>query len=111
MNERITVGASVLVGSLTGGIRGVLAAWPVPARGRHRATKTVPELESLPGTPSAYTTPDFGDVPVRGVLAQAWKPCNGPCGQEMPSVLHVDGSWQCDHCLAVSGAQHAVGGA
>ena len=68
----------------------------VAPSGKHRR---IPLAELL-GKPSAYTTP-----PVQGVLTQAWKPCSGPCGQEMPSVVHVDGSWQCGHCLTTTTAE------
>ncbi|MEU5595710.1 hypothetical protein [Streptomyces sp. NPDC020298] len=102
MIEQIAVGAAVLVAGLTGVTRGVMASWPAPTLGRHRASGTVP-LDDLLGPPSPYTTPGFADVPVSGVVVQAWRPCSGPCGQEMPSVLHADGTWQCGHCLTVSG--------
>lgn len=99
MNEQIAVGAALLIGGLAVGIRGVVAAWPVPARGRHRATGVLVPLDDLLGAPSAT----FAEVPVQGVLPQAWRPCPGSCGQETPSVLHADGSWQCSHCLTVGG--------
>jgi hypothetical protein len=79
------------------GLTAIARALPVRPKGRHRA---VP-LTDLLGPPSPYTTPDFADVPVQGVLAQAWRPCSGPCGQEMPSVLHRDG-WTCGHCLTTT---------
>lgn len=89
------------------GVVAIARTWPGP-RGRHRATgRTVP-LEELLGPPAPYTTPDYADVPMRGVLAQGWRPCSGPCEQEMPSVLHADGSWQCGHCLAISGGDPRV---
>ena len=70
------------------------------ATGRHRHTPsavTVP-LDTLLGKPSAYT-----DVPpVQGVLTQAWRPCSGSCGQEMPSVVHPNGSHTCGHCFTTT---------
>lgn len=104
MNDRITAGAAVLMGALTAGT-GIARWWVRPARkpGRHRAVPRVVPLDELLGKPEPYTTPAFTDVPAYGVLDQAWRPCSGPCGGDMPSVLHKDG-WTCGHCLTVTTA-------
>jgi hypothetical protein len=100
VNDRITAGAAALTVMLTG-LTSVARRWPVRTRGRHRAVPRTVPLDELLGPPAWYTTPDFADVPVQGVLAQAWRPCSGPCGGEMPSVLHRDG-WTCGHCLTTT---------
>jgi hypothetical protein len=100
VNDRITAGAAAITASITGAAA-IARAWP--QAGKHRARWKLPALSDLLGPSTAYTTPDFADIPEYGVVTQAWRPCSGPCGQEMPSVLHADGSWQCGHCLTISG--------
>lgn len=78
------------------GVVAIARIWPGP-RGRHRATGRTVSLEELLGSPSAYTTPSFTDVPEFAVIAQCFDDCPN-CEQTTAGVLHKDG-WTCGQCL------------
>ena len=94
MNDRITLGAAVLVA-------GVLAVrWafsPVPVR------DTAPHDD---GDITVETSLDalLGGRPepaTGAVVAQAWRWC-AECMRMEPSLLHADDCWRCGHCLHVT---------
>lgn len=99
MNDRITLGAAVLVAAI------LLVQWaiaPVRARGRHRGRR-------VQAVADRAALEDFmGDwEPVYGAaLAQKWKYCPA-CDRDEPSVLHKDG-WRCGHCFDKTSAEAAA---
>lgn len=80
-------------------------SWGTTNPSKHRAPWRLPSLDDLIGRESAYTTPDFADVPIRGVLTQAWLPCTGPCGVDTPSLVHEDGAYTCGSCFTTTLAE------
>lgn len=101
MNQFLAAAAGAITAVGVGAV-GFARSWPGPS-GRHRAPRTATvTLDDLLGPPPAFADIDFTDVPVAGVLTQAWRPCSGPCGGDMPSVVHADGSHTCGHCFTTT---------
>lgn len=99
MNDRITAGASALMGALTLGSH--LSRWFVtdhPEPGRHRAPvdEFVP-LDDLLGPPSPWL--EFEHAP--GVIAQQFRDCLH-CGCTTAGSVNRDG-WLCGQCFTPAG--------
>lgn len=95
MNDRITLGAAVLVAAI------LLVQWaiaPIRERGRHRGrhVQTVAD-DALPNDLMG----DWPEPATGAVVAQAWRWC-AECTRMEPSLLHADDCWRCGHCLTVT---------
>lgn len=95
MNDRITLGAAVLVAAI------LLVQWaiaPVRERGRHRArhVQAVADDALLNDLMGDWPEPAMG-----AVIAQAWRWCE-ECMRTEPSLLHADDCWRCGHCMHVT---------
>lgn len=92
MNDKITLGAAVLVA-------GVLAVrWafspvrePAPYGDDHDTVVT----------PLAELMGDWPEPATGAVVAQSWRWC-ADCMRMEPSLLHADDCWRCGHCLRVT---------
>lgn len=92
---------TALAGAMTAvGVAAVAVGrnWP-GTTGRHRAPRVrgVADDVTLAGLLPPWPQPVVG-----AAVAQGWRWCPS-CTREEPSVLHTDGTWQCGHCLDVSG--------
>ena len=92
MNDRITLGAAVLVA-------GVLAVrWAFsPVREPGPRPDGHPTVE----TPLADLLGDWPEPATGAVVAQAWRWCEN-CMRSEPALLHADDCWRCGHCLRVT---------
>lgn len=89
MNDRITLGAAVLVSGV------FLVRWALtPHRSRH--VQAVADDALLADLMDDWPEPAMG-----AVVAQSWRWC-AECMRMEPALLHADDCWRCGHCLTVT---------
>lgn len=92
MNDKITLGAAVLVA-------GVLAVRWALSPAREPAPYSDGDITVV--TPIADLLGEWPEPATGAVVAQAWRWC-GECMRSEPSLLHADDCWRCGHCLTVT---------
>jgi len=92
VNDRITLGAAVLVA-------GILAVrWAFsPVRESASDIDDHPTVE----TPLDELMGDWPEPATGAVVAQAWRWC-ADCMRMESVLLHADDCWRCGHCLTVT---------
>lgn len=95
MNDRITLGAAVLVAAV------LAVRWALtPVRDTTPYDDDHPTVE----TPLDQLMGDWPEPAMGAVVAQAWRWC-AECMRMEPSLLHADDCWRCGHCLTVTYAE------
>lgn len=92
MNDRITLGAAVLVAAV------LAVRWALtPVRDTTPYADDHPTVE----TPLDQLMGDWPEPATGAVVAQAWRWC-AECMRMEPSLLHADDCWRCGHCMTVT---------
>lgn len=92
MNDRITLGAAVLVAAVLA-VRWALT--PV------RDTTPHPDDHPTVETPLGQLMGDWPEPPAGALVAQAWQWCAN-CVRRESGLLHAPDCWRCGHCLEVT---------